>query len=312
MFLSSSEHMKERNQRIMQNDNLLKENFEKMNPEQQKAIKCTEGPLLILAGAGSGKTTVLVNRIANIIHSGLARPYEILAITFTNKAANELKSRITNLLSDSANDIWASTFHSTCARILRIYADRLGFSKHFSIYDTDDSKRLIKEIQRVFEIDDKILSHKSIMKEISRAKDNMISVNEYIKNAKNDSRLCEIAKVYETYQNRLKDADAMDFDDIIYNTVLLLNSNQDILEHYQNQFKYVLVDEYQDTNFIQYKFIRLLSLKHHNLCVVGDDDQSIYKFRGATIDNILNFEKTFANTKNNQTRTKLSFYSNNT
>ena len=161
--------MKERNQRIMQNDNLLKENFEKMNPEQQKAIKCTEGPLLILAGAGSGKTTVLVNRIANIIHSGLARPYEILAITFTNKAANELKSRITNLLSDSANDIWASTFHSTCARILRIYADRLGFSKHFSIYDTDDSKRLIKEIQRVFEIDDKILSHKSIMKEISRA-----------------------------------------------------------------------------------------------------------------------------------------------
>ena len=281
----------------MQNDNLLKENFEKMNPEQQKAIKCTEGPLLILAGAGSGKTTVLVNRIANIIHSGLARPYEILAITFTNKAANELKSRITNLLSDSANDIWASTFHSTCARILRIYADRLGFSKHFSIYDTDDSKRLIKEVQRVFEIDDKILSHKSIMKEISRAKDNMISVNEYIKNAKNDSRLCEIAKVYETYQNRLKDADAMDFDDIIYNTVLLLNSNQDILEHYQNQFKYVLVDEYQDTNFIQYEFIRLLSLKHHNLCVVGDDDQSIYKFRGATIDNILNFEKTFANTK---------------
>ena len=297
MFLSSSEHMKERNQRIMQNDNLLKENFEKMNPEQQKAIKCTEGPLLILAGAGSGKTTVLVNRIANIIHSGLARPYEILAITFTNKAANELKSRITNLLSDSANDIWASTFHSTCARILRIYADRLGFSKHFSIYDTDDSKRLIKEVQRVFEIDDKILSHKSIMKEISRAKDNMISVNEYIKNAKNDSRLCEIAKVYETYQNRLKDADAMDFDDIIYSTVLLLNSNQDILEHYQNQFKYVLVDEYQDTNFIQYEFIRLLSLKHHNLCVVGDDDQSIYKFRGATIDNILNFEKTFANTK---------------
>lgn len=275
----------------------ISEIFKKMNPEQIKAIKQTQGPLLVLAGAGSGKTTVLVNRVANILILDLAKPEEILAITFTNKAADELKSRLVNILSDDAAGIWAATFHSTCAKILRIYADRIGFTHHFSIYDTDDSKRLVKNCQKAFDIDDKVLPVKSILSEISRAKERLVTVEEYTKKAKDDNRRLEIAKIYKMYQTKIQEADAMDFDDLMVNTVNLLKNNEDILAKYQEKFKYILVDEYQDTNYVQYELVRLFSLKHNNICVVGDEDQSIYKFRGANIDNILNFEKSFPKAK---------------
>ncbi|MDQ5984145.1 MAG: ATP-dependent DNA helicase PcrA [Eubacteriales bacterium SKADARSKE-1] len=314
---------------------IIENDFLKMNDMQKKAIFQTEGPVLILAGAGSGKTTVLVSRITNIIKYGKAyndikipefvddtyikkmeaclneqhctdsiaaelsvapaRPWEILAITFTNKAAKELKERISNSLGIIGQDVWASTFHSTCAIMLRKHADRIGFSSHFTIYDTDDSKRLIKDCQSSLNIDDKVLSYKSIMSEISRAKDKLISPHEYKNSVGNDFRRINISKVYSMYQKKLSEADAMDFDDLLVNTVLLFKKCPDVLEYYQNKFKYIMVDEYQDTNFVQYEFIRLLSIKNNNLCVVGDDDQSIYKFRGATIENIMNFEKTFKN-----------------
>ena len=308
-----------------------------MNDKQKQAIFTVNGPLLILAGAGSGKTTVLVNRIANIIKYGnayndvfipefvdeacinklkiyaqnednstdlpfnlsvdSARPWQILAITFTNKAANELKERLVNMLGEIGNDVWASTFHSTCAKILRQHAEKLGYSNHFTVYDTDDVKRLIKECQQTLNIDDKILSHKSIISAISHAKDNMISHKEYSHQAGNDYRLTQIAKVYNMYQMRLIEADAMDFDDLLFNTVTLFRKCPDVLEYYQDKFHYVMVDEYQDTNKVQYEFIKLICQKRKNLCVVGDDDQSIYKFRGATIENILNFEKTYKDAK---------------
>ena len=318
--------------RIIAND------FQKMNDRQQEAIFTTEGPLLLLAGAGSGKTTVLVNRIANLIKYGNAyysdycefeptqgdvdimkeylqdpsidlfdvydllsvkpaRPWEILAITFTNKAANELKERLSKMLGDAAMDIWASTFHSSCARILRRYGESLGYTNHFTIYDTDDSKRVMKQVQRLLGIDDKMLSHKVILKEISRAKDMMISPSEYLQQAGSDFRLKKIGEAYERYQKQLKSADAMDFDDIIYNTVILLENNAEARNYYQNKFRYVMVDEYQDTNHAQYMLTSLLAGKYKNICVVGDDDQSIYKFRGATIENILSFENTFKNAK---------------
>ena len=318
--------------RIIAND------FQKMNDRQQEAIFTTEGPLLLLAGAGSGKTTVLVNRIANLIKYGNAyysdycefeptqgdvdimreylqdpsidlfdvydllsvkpaRPWEILAITFTNKAANELKERLSKMLGDAAMDIWASTFHSSCARILRRYGESLGYTNHFTIYDTDDSKRVMKQVQRLLGIDDKMLSHKVILKEISRAKDMMISPSEYLQQAGSDFRLKKIGEAYERYQKQLKSADAMDFDDIIYNTVILLENNAEARNYYQNKFRYVMVDEYQDTNHAQYMLTSLLAGKYKNICVVGDDDQSIYRFRGATIENILSFEKQYDNAK---------------
>ncbi|MBQ3149853.1 MAG: UvrD-helicase domain-containing protein [Clostridia bacterium] len=322
---------------------IIKKEFGRMNDKQLEAVLSTEGPLLVLAGAGSGKTTVLVNRIANIIKYGQAaysdrivyqpsdtdieymkrylendepmpfdvaqllpvrpaRPWEILAITFTNKAANELKERIIAKLDDGegsslGQEIWACTFHSACARILRRHAEALGYTSHFTIYDTDDAQRVIKECQRLLDIDDKFLPKKSILKEISRAKDAMVSPEEYSKETGADIRKVKIAQAYECYQRLLKTADAMDFDDIIYNTVRLLENNEEIRDYYQNRFKYIMIDEYQDTNYAQYLLTTLLAARHKNICVVGDDDQSIYRFRGATIENILNFEDRYENVK---------------
>ncbi len=317
---------------------IIAKDFSKMNDKQQEAIYTVRGPLLLLAGAGSGKTTVLVNRIANLIKYGDAynsdkcdfeptqadvelmraylddpsvdlfdvydlltvdapQPWQILAITFTNKAANELKERLSRLLGDAAGDIWASTFHSSCARILRRHGELLGYSSHFTIYDTDDSKRVMKEAQRLLDINDKMLSHKTILREISRAKDRLITPEEYLEQAGADVRLKTIGKAYECYQRLLKNADAMDFDDMIFKTVELLESNDEVRSYYQNKFKYILVDEYQDTNHAQYVLTSLLADKYRNICVVGDDDQSIYKFRGATIENILSFEERYPDAK---------------
>lgn len=310
---------------------IIEKNFARMNDMQFKAVTATEGPLLILAGAGSGKTTVLVNRIANLIQYGRAyassdaagagpreaelaerylrgeitelpggllgvrpaRPWEILAITFTNKAAGELKERIEKMLGLAALDVWAGTFHSTCARILRRFGDRLGYTSHFTIYDTDDQRRLMKEVQKQLNIDDKILPHRAILSAISNAKDSMILPAEFEKSAGNDFRMKKIAEAYSLYQRLMKMADAMDFDDLILNTALLFQQNGDVLDYYQNRFKYIMVDEYQDTNHAQYILVRLLAEKYRNICVVGDDDQSIYRFRGATIENILSFEKQY-------------------
>lgn len=271
----------------------IQKNFSHMNSMQQQAVFATEGPLLILAGAGSGKTTVLVNRIAYILQSGLCKPWQILAITFTNKAAGELKERICNAVPEGGADIWAATFHSTCARILRRYGDRIGYTSHFTVYGTDDQKKLIKDILKQLHIDEKILPVKSVISAISKAKDKMQSPEEMLKEAGFDNRKASAAKVYEIYQSRLKTADAMDFDDMLLNTVLLFEKCPEILEYYQNQFRYIMVDEYQDTNKVQYRFVSMLAQKYGNICVVGDDDQSIYKFRGATIENILSFENTF-------------------
>ena len=268
-----------------------------MNNMQQQAVFCTEGPLLILAGAGSGKTTVLVNRIAYILKSELCKPWQILAITFTNKAAGELKERICNAVPEGGSDIWAATFHSTCARILRRYGDRIGFTSHFTVYGTDDQKKLVKDILKQLNYDEKMLPVKRVLNEISKAKDEMLTPQEMLKRAGYDNLKQSVAKVYEIYQSRLKTADAMDFDDMLCKTVELFQKCPDILEFYQNQFKYIMVDEYQDTNKVQYKFVSMLAAKYGNICVVGDDDQSIYKFRGATIENILSFENTFKGAK---------------
>lgn len=275
----------------------LKKQFSHMNNMQQQAVFCTEGPLLILAGAGSGKTTVLVNRIAYILQSELCKPWQILAITFTNKAAGELKERICNAVPEGGSDIWAATFHSTCARILRRYGDRIGFTSHFTVYGTDDQKKLVKDILKQLNYDEKMLSVKRVLNEISKAKDEMLTPQEMLKRAGYDNLKQSVAKVYEIYQSRLKTADAMDFDDMLCKTVELFQKCPDILEFYQNQFKYIMVDEYQDTNKVQYKFVSMLAAKYGNICVVGDDDQSIYKFRGATIENILSFENTFKGAK---------------
>lgn len=275
----------------------LKKQFSHMNNMQQQAVFCTEGPLLILAGAGSGKTTVLVNRIAYILQSELCKPWQILAITFTNKAAGELKERICNAVPEGGSDIWAATFHSTCARILRRYGDRIGFTSHFTVYGTDDQKKLVKDIFKQLNYDEKMLPVKRVLNEISKAKDEMLTPQEMLKRAGYDNLKQSVAKVYEIYQSRLKTADAMDFDDMLCKTVELFQKCPDILEFYQNQFKYIMVDEYQDTNKVQYKFVSMLAAKYGNICVVGDDDQSIYKFRGATIENILSFENTFKGAK---------------
>ena len=315
---------------------VLEKDFARMNDRQKQAVFTVNGPLLILAGAGSGKTTVLINRIANILRYGDAynstylhddldendiaackayiengtplttetqehlsvsacAPWRIMAITFTNKAAGELKDRLCAMLGETANDIWASTFHSTCARILRRDGERIGYSSHFTVYDTDDQRRLMKNILKELDISEKNITPKSILNEISRAKDSLISPAEYALTVGDDFRLKIISRAYTTYQKRLEDADAMDFDDLINKIVELFKKCPDVLEYYQNRFRYLMVDEYQDTNHAQYTFVRMLAEKSGNLCVVGDDDQSIYKFRGATIENILSFENTFQN-----------------
>lgn len=268
----------------------MSDQFSKLNDKQRGAVLHTDGPLLILAGAGSGKTTVLVNRVFHIIDSGKARPWQVLAITFTNKAAGELKERLERAIGPEAADIWASTFHSCCTRMLRRFADRLGYSTHFTIYDTDDSRRVMKQVMKDMGIEEKMLGHKTILNEISTAKDSLIPCTEYREQNDNDFRLRRVGEAYERYQNALQKADAMDFDDIIVNTVRLLREHEDVLELYQNQFQYIMVDEYQDTNHAQYMLTSLLAAKNKNICVVGDDDQSIYRFRGATIENILSFE----------------------
>lgn len=268
-----------------------------LNEMQQLAVDTTEGPLLILAGAGSGKTTVLVNRVEHIISSHLATPWQVLAITFTNKAAGELRERLVSAIGEEANDIWAYTFHSCCSRILRRFGEKIGYTNHFTIYDTDDSRRVMKQCQKQLGIEDKLINHKSILAEISRAKDSLISPEEYKQTAQNDFRKSKIAECYELYQAQLKKSDAMDFDDIIFNTVKLLEENEDVRNIYQTQFKYVMVDEYQDTNHAQYVLTSLLADKYKNICVVGDDDQSIYRFRGATIENILSFENHYKGAK---------------
>ncbi len=273
----------------------IRKHFSRMNDMQQKAVFHTEGPLLILAGAGSGKTTVLVNRIAYILQCGLCEPWQILAITFTNKAATELKERICKSVPEGGADIWASTFHSTCARILRRFGDRIGYGSHFTIYDTDDQRRLMKDILKELSVDEKMLPHRKVLAAISSAKDEMKSPEQMKAESAFDVRQQTIAKAYGIYQKKLKDANAMDFDDMLLNTVLLFEEHKDVLELYQRQFRYIMVDEYQDTNRVQYRFVSLLAGGSGNICVVGDDDQSIYKFRGATIENILSFEDTFRN-----------------
>ena len=317
---------------------VLEKTFSRMNSRQREAVFATEGPVLVLAGAGSGKTTVLIHRIANIIQYGTAYhstflqpelteedfaacqayvagegelaqevrdrlsvsacpPWKVMAITFTNKAAGELKDRLTAMLGEMGGQVWASTFHSGCARILRRDGDRLGYTPHFTIYDTDDSRRLMKAVMNDLGISEKALGHRAILGEISRAKDELIGPGEYEQNAGSDYRLQLVARAYAAYQRRLADSDAMDFDDLLVNTVRLFRQCPDVLEYYQQRFRYLMVDEYQDTNHAQYEFVNLLAQKNHNLCVVGDDDQSIYKFRGATIENIMNFEQDFPGAK---------------
>lgn len=265
----------------------------KPNKEQQRVIDTIDGPVLVVAGAGTGKTATIVKRIEHIIADGYALAWQVLAITFTNKAAGELKERLINTIGDEANDIWAYTFHSMCSRMLRRFADRIGYTQHFTIYDTDDQRRMMKRVQKNLGIEDKFLNHKTILGEISRAKDELISPEEYKATYSNDFRKARIAQCYIEYQNELRRADAMDFDDMIYNMVRLLRENKDVLELYQNQFKYVIVDEYQDTSYAQYVLTYLLAGGYHNICVVGDDDQSIYRFRGATIENIMRFKERY-------------------
>ena len=311
--------------------------FQDLNEMQREAVMTTEGPLLLLAGAGSGKTTVLINRIANLIRFGCGSdssyipdhitaedvlflenavqpfddesrdradrlcavspvlPWNIIAITFTNKAANELKDRLTNILGEEAQSIWAMTFHSACCRILRKDIDRLGYSSHFTIYDASDSERVIKEIVKDMGLDDKTFPAKYVLAAISREKDAFVSPGEMMDRAEEngDFRAIHIARAYKTYQSRLYENNALDFDDIIFLTVRLLQEHEDLRVYYQSKFRYVLVDEYQDTNHMQYLLTSLLAGGHENICVVGDDDQSIYRFRGATIENILNFEKMY-------------------
>ena len=318
----------------------LNKYFERMNDMQREAVFALNGPVLILAGAGSGKTTVLVNRIANMILFGNAyadersyaslsdddmkflegyngdrsedtvsrladivsvdpvKPWNILAITFTNKAANELKQRLSDMLGEELGSrINASTFHSACVRILRREIEKLGYSSSFTIYDSDDSQRLIKTSMEALDISDKAIHPKAVASVISACKDKLIAPEEFEAEAAGDYKKLTVSKIYKEYQSRLKSADALDFDDIIMLTVRLFEEEPDVLEHYRNLYKYIMVDEYQDTNMAQYRLVSLLADKYRNLCVVGDDDQSIYRFRGATIENILSFEDQFENCK---------------
>ena len=313
---------------------LIEAEFAFLNPEQRRAVMAVDGPLLLLAGAGSGKTTVLINRIANLIRYGVAaesdyvppeateaelavleaglsdearrlaavdpvEPWRIIAITFTNKAADELKTRLERTLGPCAQDVWAQTFHSACVRILRRDADRLGFSRSFTIYDTSDSQSVVKKILRDMDLDEKLFPYRYVLSAISKAKDAMLTPEAFLEQAKRsyDIRRTKVAEIYGEYAKRLRDADAMDFDDLVLNAVRLLQEHEDVRSYYQRKFKYVLVDEYQDTNNLQYLLASTLAGGYENICVVGDDDQSIYKFRGATIQNILDFESQYSNAR---------------
>ena len=319
-------------------EQVLAAQYPKLNDMQKEAVLSTEGPLLVLAGAGSGKTTVIVNRIAQLVQYGMAgekldwnvnvdgadidalkaylengadvppqtlaklavnppRPWQILAITFTNKAAAELKARLAARLGDGAQEIWASTFHSCCVRILRRYAQEINHTSNFTIYDMDDSKRVIKEALRNLSMDEKHFTPKEVQGVISRAKDQLLTPKAFLEENASDYRLRKIGEVYREYRRILRQVDAMDFDDLIFNTVRLLERSEEARNYYQNRFRYVLVDEYQDTNLAQYRLTALLAGKYNNLCVVGDDDQSIYKFRGATVENILSFEQKYRGAK---------------
>ena len=268
--------------------------LDKLNERQKEAVLATEGPVLVLAGAGSGKTTVLVNRIAYMISEKHIRPWNILAITFTNKAAREMKDRIERLLGDTAKDMWIGTFHSVCVRILRSCIDLLGYRRDFVIYDTADTKTVMKECLRELDIDEKSFPVRNVLSIISNAKNDLMDAATFENVYKSDYRMSIIAKIYYRYQTKLRKNNAVDFDDIILNTVKILSENPDVLSKYQDKFQYILVDEYQDTNNSQYLLINLLAQANRNLCVVGDDDQSIYKFRGANIGNILNFEDDYS------------------
>lgn len=266
--------------------------YEALNDRQQEAVTCTEGPLLVLAGAGSGKTRVLTHRIAYLIEEKQVNPWNILAITFTNKAAGEMKERVERTVSFGADSIWVSTFHSACVRILRRHCENLGYSTSFSIYDADDQKTLMRHVLKKLDVDTKLYKDRAMLNYISEAKDKLINPVDYELNAA-DFRQKKVALIYKTYQEELIRNNAMDFDDLIVKTVELFRNCPDILDYYQERFRYIMVDEYQDTNYAQFKLVELLASKYRNLCVVGDDDQSIYKFRGADVGNILNFESSF-------------------
>ena len=268
-----------------------------LNKEQQEAVECTEGPLLILAGAGSGKTRVLTYRIAHLIEDCGVNPWNIFAITFTNKAAGEMRERVDRIVGYGSESVWVSTFHSACVRILRRYIDRLGYDTNFTIYDTEDQKTVMKDVCRRLELDPKLYKERAMLSVISNAKNEYISPNEFQLQARGDFRMEKMAQAYLEYQKELKKNNALDFDDLLVKTVELFQSCPDVLESYQERFRYIMVDEYQDTNTVQFKLISILAKKYHNLCVVGDDDQSIYKFRGANIKNILDFEEVFPDAK---------------
>ncbi len=267
--------------------------YDSLNPNQREAVFCTDGPLLVLAGAGSGKTRVLTHRIAYLIEEKGVNPWNILAITFTNKAAGEMRERVDRQVGFGSESIWVSTFHSTCVRILRRHIENLGYSTNFTIYDSDDQKTLLKQIFKRLDIDPKMYKERAVAGTISSAKDELVTPEEFLLNAGGDFRMQKVGSIYEEYQNQLKKNNALDFDDLIVKTVELFQNCPEVLDYYQERFRYIMVDEYQDTNTAQFKLISLLAGKYKNLCVVGDDDQSIYKFRGANIGNILNFEESY-------------------
>lgn len=271
--------------------------YDTLNEPQREAVFQTEGPLLILAGAGSGKTRVLTHRIAYLIEEQGVNPWNILAITFTNKAAGEMRDRVDQLVGFGSENIWVSTFHSMCVRILKRHIELLGYDTNFTIYDTDDQKTLMKDVCKLLEIDTKRFRERALMSAVSQAKNELITPEEFRLNAGGDFAQRKIADVYEEYEKQLHANNALDFDDLLFKTVQLFQTQKDVLEYYQERFRYMMVDEYQDTNTVQFELIRLLAAKYRNLCVVGDDDQSIYKFRGANIKNILNFEKVFEDAK---------------
>ena len=271
--------------------------YDTLNPMQKEAVFHTEGPLLILAGAGSGKTRVLTHRVAYLIQEKQVNPWNILAITFTNKAAGEMRERVDQLVDFGADSIWVSTFHSSCVRILRRHITYLGYDTNFSIYDSDDQKTLMKQIFKSMDIDTRQFKERSVLSMISSAKDKLIGPEEYLLNAGEDFRQKKVGEIYREYQRRLKNNNALDFDDLIVKTVELFQNNSEVLNYYQDRFRYIMVDEYQDTNMAQFRLVSLLASKYKNLCVVGDDDQSIYRFRGADIENILSFEEVFPGAK---------------
>ena len=268
-----------------------------LNDMQDLACRHVDGPLLILAGAGSGKTRVITHRVAYLMDEIGVNPYNILAITFTNKAAAEMRDRVNNIVGEGAERVWVSTFHSLCVRILRRFSDRLGYATNFNIYDSDDQKSAVKNILKELKIDPKKYPEKMFLAEISNAKERYISPDQYAKMNATDFVKTQTATVYSEYMKRLRKFNAFDFDDLIYKVVELFEHNPDVLELYQDRFRYIMVDEYQDTNHIQFLMVKQLASKYRNLCVVGDDDQSIYKFRGANITNILNFEKEYPDAK---------------